>query len=476
MLAAADVLAGAGLEGSSARLRLEALRVAAWAGIRGDESAVEVSPATPLPGLAVELLGWRDEELTSLDKNRPKELYRVEPDGSLLLGRRQRQAGTGDMDRGGGGKSFLRADRWMLPGSYSISTRVSFTTASNNFLAVLGWTSRERNVRLRLTAQDWEYATGKKDSSAEFKSVNWAFDGLRTRDGGLPGSVRSGSVSVNNSQTSVQLELLVEGSAASAWIAGRYAGTYHTIDGAPIEGYVGFGTASGAVALSPPIARRTDGEPARAAGVASDLAALDLGRGTGPSFEKVSNQRILFQGDREPSSNGTLLLWIPSHSKSEGIRQRRSGSTEEGATIARIQKAAVSLMGRMLRRDIVQPMVLLLPERLAEASAEAGLADQLAEAAGELGTPTILYHRVTVADPADAAAGIDQGRRWIMFLDASDIVREAQPWIGAVALDNPKIDHWLTVFRDHGRPDRPLPEVVRDADDEDADGDSDDGL
>ncbi len=476
VLAAAEVLRGAGLQGSSARLRLEGLRVAAWAGIQDKREAVEAAlPATPLPGLSVGLTGWRDEELTSLDKNRPKRLYRIEPDGSLLLGRRERQAGTGDMDRRGGGKSFLRADRWMLPGSYSISTRVSFTTGSNSFLAVLGWTSRERNVRLRLTATDWDYARGEKDSSAEFKSVNWAFDGLRPRDSGLPGSARAGAVTVTKSQTSVQLELLVEGSAVSAWIAGEYAGTYHTIDGAPIEGYVGFGTASGAVALSPPIARRTDGEPARAAGVTSDLAALDLSRGTGPSFEKVNNQRVLFQGGRAPSSNGTLLLWIPAHSKSEGIRQRRTGSTGDGAIVSRTRKTAVSLIERMVRRDIVQPMVLLLPERLSEEAVKAGLAEELAEAAGELPAPTILFHRVAVEDPVDAAAGIDQGRRWIMFLDASDIVREAQPWIGAVALDNPIIDHWLTVFRDHGRPDRPLPEVVRepeeDEDELDEDGD-----
>lgn len=467
LLAASAELGGAGLEGSSARLALEARRVAAWAGIRVKaEPGPADGPVLPLPGLAAELGGWEDEELTSLDKNRPKGLYRIEPDGSLLLGRRERQAGTGEMDRRGGGKSFLRADRWMLPGSYSISTRVSFTTGANAFLAVLGWTSRERNVRLRLTAIDWDYAKGDKESSAEFKSVNWSFNGLRTRDGGLPGSAMSGAVSISNSQTSVQLELLVEGSAVSAWIAGQYAGTYHTIDGAPIEGYVGFGTGAGAVALSPPIARRTDGEPARAAGEASDLAALDMARGTGPSFEKVKNQRVLFQGERVPSSNGTLALWFPSHSKAEGIREQRSGASGEAATVARIAKAATSLIGRMHKRDVVQPLVVLLPERLAPAAAEAGLEETLADAAGDLQAPRVLYHRVTVEDPADAAAGIDQGRRWILFLDASDIIREAQPWIGAVVLDNPIIDHWLTVFRDHGQPERPLPEVVRHPEDE----------
>ena len=472
LLAASAELGGAGLDGSSARLALEACRVAAWAGIQSKAEPVQAEPgqadgpALPLPGLAVELGGWEDEELTGLDKNRPKGLYRIEPDGALLLGRRERQAGTGDLDRRGGGKSFLRADRWMLPGSYAISTRVSFTTGSNAFLAVLGWTSRERNVRLRLTAIDWDYAKGDKETSAEFKSVSWSFNGLRTRDGGLPGSAKSGAVAISNSQTSVQLELLVEGSAVSAWIAGQYAGTYHTIDGAPIEGYVGFGTSAGAVALSPPIARRTDGEPARAAGEASDLAALDLTRGTGPSFEKIDNQRVLFQGERVPSSNGTLVLWFPSHSKAEGIRQQRAGTSGDAATVNRIANAGTSLIGRMLKRDIVQPLVVLLPERLAPAAAEAGLEATLADAAGDLQAPRVLFHRVKVEDPSDAAAGIDQGRRWVLFLDASDIIREAQPWIGAVALDNPIIDHWLTVFRDHGQPDRPLPDVVRDAEDD----------
>ena len=468
LLAAARTLGDAGLEGSSARLALEARRVAAWAGIRSDAEASPEGPqAEPLPGFAVELGGWEDEELTGLDDNRPEGLYRIEADGSLLLGRRERQAGTGDMERRGGGRSFLRADRWMLPGSYSVSTRVAFTTGSNSFLAVVGWTSRERNVRLRLTASDVSYARGEKESSPEFKSVGWSFNGLRTRDGGLPGSARSGSVSIGRSQTSVELELLVEGSAVSAWIDGQYAGTYHTIDGAPIEGYVGFGTQSGAVALSPPLARRTDGEPARAAGETSDLAALDLARGTGPSFEKINNQRVLFEGQRAPSSNGTLALWIPAHSKAEGIRQRRAGDTGDAAAVQRIEKVAASLLERMRRRDIVQPMALLLPERLATAVGESGLASRLAEAAMDLQPPAILYHRVAVEDPADAAAGIDQGRRWILFLDASDTIREAQPWIGAVALENPIIDHWLTVFRDHGQPDRPLPEVVRDPEDED---------
>ncbi|MDG1985817.1 MAG: hypothetical protein P8M11_14775 [Planctomycetota bacterium] len=474
LLEAAAELGAAGLEGTHARLLLEARRVAAWAGIREKEEPGALRPELAAASFSEELGGWRDEELTGLDKRRPEGLYGFVADGSLLLGRRERRKDSGKFDRRGG-MAFLRSDRWMLAGSYSITTRVTFTTGSNQFLAVLGWTSRERNVRLRLTAQDYQYARGEKEGEAEFKSVGWGFDGLRKRDGGLPGSTRSGSRSLSRSQTSVLLELLVEGSAVSAWIDGQYAGTYHTIDGAPIEGYVGFGTSSGAVELSAPLVRRTDGEPARASGEVSDLSALDLARGIGPSFEKINNQRVLFQGDRQRSSNGTLVLWIPSHSKSEGIRKKRSGESLDSDTVRRVERVVDSLVDRMLRRDIVQPLVVLLPDRLAEAAEATGFVSRLAEAASaDLPAPSVRYHSVTVEDPEDAAAGIDQGRRWLMFLDASDIIREAQPWIGAVALDNPIIDHWLTVFRDHGAPERPLPELTRDPEgDEAEEGDGD---
>ena len=468
-----ETLGAAGLDGAADRLRLDALRVASWAGLSEDE---QVRPTAALPTLASELGGWTDEELTGLDEGRPDGLYGFEDDGTILLGRRARRKDSGKFDRRGGGRSFIRSERWMLAGSYSIATRVTFTTGSNQFLAVLGWTSRERNIRFRLTASDWEYATGRKEGEADFKSVGWGFDGLRTRDGGLPGSRRSGSISLSGTQTSVLLELLVEGSAVSAWIDGQYAGTYHTIDGAPIEGYVGFGTSSGSVELSPPITRRTDGEPARASGETSDLAALDLERGTGPSFEKISNQRILFGDDRQPSSNGALLLWIPAHSKAEGIRQRRSGRSGDVATLERVERTVESLLERMLSRDVVQPLIVLLPERLAEAAEEREFAERLFAATGtDQAAPEVRFHRVTVEDPKESAGGIDQGRRWVMFLDDSDIIREAQPWIGAVALDNPIIDHWLTVFRDHGQPDRALPDVERELLDEDEDLEVDDG-
>jgi hypothetical protein len=73
----------------------------------------------------------------------------------------------------------------------------------------------------------------------------------------------------------------------------------------------------------------------------------------------------------------------------------------------------------------------------------------------------------TSGDTPEDGGSIDQGRRWLLFLDASDVVRDAVPWIGSTALEDSSIDHWLMVFRDHGQPDRPLPEAKRRLEDDD---------
>ncbi|MEM1449271.1 MAG: hypothetical protein AAGI22_09150 [Planctomycetota bacterium] len=488
----ATTLHAAGAPRAADRLALEASRVAAWLGTPAD-----VAPeGAPTPTFDDELVGWADEELTRLDEDRPKELFGFEEDGGILLGRRVKRGGSGRFDRRGGGKSFVRASRWMLPGSYSVRTNVRFTTAYNTAVAVVGWTSRERNVRLQITAGDWAYAVGDKDEEPRFDSVRWGFDGMRTRDAGLPGSARGGAIVLGSSSTSVTLELLVEGAAVSAWIAGQYAGTYHTIDGAPIEGFVGFGTSNGAVRLAPPIVRRTDGEPARVAtarasanaatedGTAPlDLSALDLERGTGPSFDRLENQRVHFGAERSTAPNGTLVLWVPSRSKSDAIRGLESREDSVGVAVKRAKRSARSLLQRMMRRDVVQPLVVVLPERYRPAMDVGEFEADLAEGAADgIPLPRVAFHSVVARPPADDEEqaeesneeahdrSIDQGRRWLMFLDPSDVVRDAVPWIGSSALENSSIDHWLTVFRDHGRPERPLPSGIKPrTDDEDDD-------
>ena len=71
---------------------------------------------------------------------------------------------------------------------------------------------------------------------------------------------------------------------------------------------------------------------------------------------------------------------------------------------------------------------------------------------------------------------VDDGRRWVMFIDPHGIARAVQPYVSAAAMQEGSLGHWLTVFRDHGQPSiRELPDVVREEDlDEDDEGTLDD--
>ena len=81
---------------------------------------------------------------------------------------------------------------------------------------------------------------GAAEEAPEFKNFSWNLGGLRTRNGGLPGSHPRSRFEFKNPQPSFALELLVDGPEVHAHIEGRRVGTYHTIDGHPVEGYRGF--------------------------------------------------------------------------------------------------------------------------------------------------------------------------------------------------------------------------------------------
>lgn len=447
-----------GADGAAARAVREARRFSRFAGL-GEPSLPEGREALPAdleaPPRAFDALsGWIDESLTRVDDRRPKELFYVGKDGGLHLGRRKPRTGSGRIDRSGGGKSFVRGDRWMLPGQYRIQTQIRFTTGYNTALAVIGWQTRDRNVRLQLQAGSYLYAIGKEDEEPKFETVSWRFDGMRTRDGGLPGSARGGAIKLPAPSTAVALELVVDGARVSAWIAGQYAGSYHVVDGSPIEGYVGFGTLRGAVRVAPPIVRREDGDRA---GV------LDMGLGVGPNFDQLENVTIRLPEGEQAPTNGMLMLWVPAYAKADPEKGKKA---TVAAAIGRTRRAARQLMERMARNEVVQPLVIVLPKRFGEELEPGALLSELESFRVEgQPVPRVLRHSVDAGE----ISPIDDGRRWVMFVDGFGIARAIRPWSGPTTLDGGPLEHWLTVFRDHGRPsDRVLPEVIR-AGDDDAD-------
>ncbi len=479
-------LMAANAETAARRVHGDAERVAAWAGqaLTPWEGSMSGPVRTPgeergrgpadahLVGDPEELGDWTEESLTRLDEDRRPGLYFVEDDGTLLLGRDSTRTGSGRFDRNGGGRSFVRASRWMLPGTYRLKTRVNFTTSYGTSLIVLGWMSRERNIRIHMTAGDFEYAIGESDEAPKFDTVRWRFDGMRTREGGLQTSVRGGVIELKPATSSVDVEILVTGPVASLWITGQFAGSYNTVDGAPIEGYVGFGTSRGSVAVAPTVVERLDREP---------VPILDLGGGTGPEFDHMRNVSVFFAGEAAPPTNGALVFWIPADSKSGSV-QTDDPDDDEGAgrEIARARRSAVKLLQRMTRNGVAQPLVVAFPKSFEAVLDRAEFEAAMLDVAPETGVaPRIVFHAVTDPQPEEGEdpdeyrfQSIDQGRRWLLFVDGFGIARMCQPFTSAAAISQDMVEHWLTVFRDHGQPERKLPEFSRNQD-EDADEDDD---
>jgi hypothetical protein len=46
-------------------------------------------------------------------------------------------------------------------------------------------------------------------------------------------------------------------------------------------------------------------------------------------------------------------------------------------------------------------------------------------------------------------------------VDGFGVARHAMPYSSAGAISQDMFEHWLTVFRDHGQPERKLPEFSR---------------
>lgn len=440
LTSAADELRAAGLGAAAGVLDDQRLRLAGWFGVDAPDAAPGGAAAR-----GFELTGWRDEELTGFDKDRRPGLFDATESGVLVLGRDEESSASGTFERRGGGVSFVRADRWFAPGVYEVSTRVTFTTGFNRVMAVVGWQTRDRNVRFTMTSGDFEYAIGESDEEPEFDSVRWRFDGLRPRDRGLPGAARSGRHDLGRTSTSVMLRLRVEGPMVSAFVDGELVGVYHAIDGQPFSGHVGFGTSAGVVELSPPLA---------SVGVAPGRA-LDVAAGSGPDFADLENAPVRFGDLAEVPPNGALMLWVPAWSEADPRKGKRA---DADASLRRTSRTADQLLEQMDRTGVAQPLVLAIDRGRLESEDGVALVARLRE---RFGARVEVVGHGALPEDADAPVTIDGGRRWLMFIDAYGVARGAAPFTVANVVDDGPMRQWLSVFRDHGRPPRDLPEVKR---------------
>ncbi|MCZ6598427.1 MAG: hypothetical protein O7B99_12365, partial [Planctomycetota bacterium] len=410
------------------------------------------APLHPFDRPAERLGGWTEDGLTSYEELRVPHLWYAADDGTLHVGRKKPRAGTGQLDRRAHQRhAFTRSDLWLAPGTYKVSCRVQLTTSYVSAAMVIGYARRDRNVRVGFTAGDFLYAIGNKEGAKEIQSVHWSVRGLRTRDGALPGSRPRGTVDFGRPRTAFELELLVEDAAVHVYVNGERRGTYHTVDGAPIEGYVGFATSMGAIRVHDVEVQRLD---------RSELAA----RADGRAFELFLNNA--FRGGVVPATNGTLVLRMAQPDDEEA-----GFEFDPEYWIARTVRRGIALGEMVERTGTIQPWVVAVSEKLEDRHVAAIAADIAAER-GE--SPVILrYPHIDPSAPPpedDPIAEKDLDTNWLVLVDPSGIIRVQEQFFVWSEGFSDKLTHWLAALRDHGWPERTLPPVVREQTGEDGVG------
>lgn len=464
---AVGAYSGKGLKRAAAVLAADHDRLAAWLGlsqlpsvpVKGKDGDSFLHPFDRCPRQAG-FRGWKEDDLTGYEERRVPNLWYVTAHRDLHVGRRSARKGTGQLDRSSHKRhAFARSDIWLMPGTYRITARIKFTTSYTAGSVVFGYSRRDRNVRFRFSAGNLMYAIGESEDQPLFETLNWDLNGLWERDGVLPGSVSGGVFEFERAMPAFDLELLVDGAAVQASINGKPVGRYHTVDGTPIEGYLGFATSFGAICVQRPLVERLDRSLLAGRPDGKPLC-LDLERGCSVSFEDLRN--LPLRGI-PPSSNGTLLVWIPV----PWIVAAEGETVEPDWIVSQARKAAQRIHRIVDRKQLPQPWAVAVPAALGEGRVE----ELRREFEKEFeNTPRVVTHTIpgwtAVRDPETA----DRGRRWLLFVDSGNIVRivtSLTSVMAEVGFDD-QVSHWLTVFRDHGRPARNLPTYSQRVEEEEA--------
>ncbi len=428
-------------------------RVAAWLGepTMGPAFPAGAALLHPVhrPGRLIDPSSWTEDGLTDYERHRVKNLWYATADGDLHVGREKPRQASGTMDRAAHLRhAFARGSEWLLPGTWRVRMRLQLTTTYVDGAVILGYARRDRHVRFQFSAGDYMYSIGQKDEATKVESVGWHMTGLRVREGGLPGSAPGGTHAFGQPAAGFELELIVDGAVVHAAIDGTPVAEFHTVDGAPLEGYVGFASSFGAYQVMQPVIERLDRNRLAGRSVA-DRPGLDFarrGRGT------LSHHLERLCRSLASAPTGSLLLWIGPEPASEAPEFDADRLFEEA-------RSFVSEVGRrVVLEDLTQPFVLAVPE----AAGRERIAAFLDDIEKELGRrPVVATHAWDGRRPVGDLEDPELGGSWCVFADHHGTVRMREPWVAGAGGFSDGMRHWLRVFRDHGRPQRRLPEVKR---------------
>ncbi|MBM3988330.1 MAG: hypothetical protein FJ294_10305 [Planctomycetes bacterium] len=389
------------------------------------------------PRRALQSFGWSEDKLVGYDDRRAPGLWCLDERAALHVGRSTPRVGTGSQDRASGvHEAFVRSNLWIEPGRWRVRMRIAPTSSAFNGEVVVGYERRDRQARMRFSGGDYAFAIGDKEEPAELASVDWGISGLYERDGGLDGSTRGGNFGFGRTVAAFAVELAIDEGALHLFVENEYLATYHTPDGMPIEGYLGFASALGSYKASEISLQRLD-RSATFAPLERVPPAIHLDLPRAVAFRDSLNRRFV---GMPLSAKGTLCAWVPLPEPGD------DGGIDAERALKKILERAVELERIATRQSIQTPLVLAIPRSLG--------VPLVARVRGELDARldpefrprlTLLEYGPPELSAARGSAG-DEHQSSLLFIDSAGVLRAAESLHPGKKIDG-SLGRWVEVFR-----------------------------
>ena len=284
------------------------------------------------------LHGLSESDLTGFEGRRSRGLWYEADNGDIHVGRKKPRNKSGLIDRRAHQRhAFVHTAEWFGPEPYVFKTKVHFTTAFVRGAVILGFTRRDRNIRLGFSAGDFLYSLGRKGDAAKTQRIEFSMTDLWRRQKYFPGW-RVKPFRFEKETSHFELEVRVDGARAEVFIEGQPYYTYMTPDRSPIRGAIGVAMSQGAVRLQDPEVRSWPSAP----------------RGV----ENAENIGMLY-GRALPGiptfAHGTIAVWLP-----------MDGGDDEIFEYERWTKRALERLGPMIEDPLRYPQkwVVMMPATL----------------------------------------------------------------------------------------------------------------
>ena len=379
----------------------------------------KVEPEHPLG-----LFGFQEGGLTGAEERRVAGLWYETAEGDLHVGRKRPRDKTGVLDKRAHIRdSFVRTIEWMAPGEYVVRARIHITTSFVNGGLVLGYTRRDRNLRLTFTAGDYLVSIGKKEQDKiEIKKVKFGLRGLWEREGRFSRSNPSTTKEWKHPTSFFEVTAHVSGPTVRIRVDGEALFSYTTPDLSPIEGQVGVYLHNGAVRLHHPTLQRLDRGNLQGA---HEQAGFDPTRPDKRTLIELLGRPSQLPGSR----HGSLILWLPD-------------ALDEDEPLGDGLSRAVRGLRAMLTDPLHYPQTWHL-YRPRPKPRKAGGSDE--EGDPPLEIPAEIQRRAQIHWHGSVKSPFEH-HPWLLFVDAKGVLREAVPLTRK--RPGPKsIERWARCYR-----------------------------